>query len=135
MRHATTYAVLFVTYVVVTMAIAMVWHLVLFREAYQGFGLRSDPIIAFGLLATLIQAGVWAYLYPRFRRDAAPALEGLQYGLLMGLFLGSYGVLAEAAKFNVLNVPAWLLYEGAFFLVQFTVLGVLTGLIAGARGG
>ncbi|MBI4083113.1 MAG: hypothetical protein HY423_10935 [Candidatus Lambdaproteobacteria bacterium] len=76
---------------------------------------------------------MWCLLYPRLQGAGRPAVEGLKFGLLLSLFLGSYGVFAEAAKFEVHAVPAWLAYEGAFFLVQFALMGLITGLIHGPR--
>lgn len=43
--------------------------------------------------------------------------------------MASYGVLAEAGKFEVGPVASWVLYEGAFFAVQWLVIGLAVGLV------
>lgn len=55
--------------------------------------------------------------------------EGLDFGALIGLFLGSYGVLGEAAKFPVEPVSTWILVESAFFFLQFRCIGAALGII------
>ena len=49
----------------------------------------------------------------------------------MGLFMGSYGVLAEAGKFDVGPVGPFIATEGAFFLLQFAIVGTAIGLLYG----
>ena len=84
-----------------------------------------------GILSMLIQAFLMAFLYPRFRGAATPALEGLKFGVLMGLFMGSYGVLAEAGKSDIGPVGPFVATEGAFFLLQFAIVGTVIGLVYG----
>ena len=49
----------------------------------------------------------------------------------MGLFMGSYGVLAEAGKFDIGPVGPFVATEGAFFLLQFAIVGTVIGLVYG----
>jgi len=117
------------TYLLLTFPIAALWHLVLFPEVYAAAGLRSQPLIVLGLLSTVLQAIVVAYLYPRIERGGPPVREGLRFGLAMGAFIGSYGVLAEAGKFEVGPLASWLVYEGLFFLLQWLVIGIALALV------
>ena len=121
----------FLAYIVLVLVIATVWHLGLFKDVYLNARMREAPIFQLGILSILIQAAIMAYLYPRFFKQGSPAKEGLKFGLLMGIFMGSYGVLAEAGKFDVGPVPTFLLYEGIFFIIQFAIVGVAIGLIYG----
>jgi hypothetical protein len=89
-------ALLAVTYLVLTFPIAAVWHLVLFPESMTGPVFRSTPLFALGLLSTVLQAIVVASLFPRVHRGGPPVREGLRFALIMGSFIASYGVLAEA---------------------------------------
>ncbi len=113
-----------VTYLVLTFPIAAVWHLGLFPEAYAAPALRSPPLFSMGILSTVVQAMVVAYLFPRLHRGGSPLREGLRFALILGSFIASYGALAEAGKFNVGPAGSWVLYEGAFFVVQWSVIGI-----------
>lgn len=121
----------FLAYLVLVFVIATVWHIGIFREVYLNANLRAEPIFALGILSMLIQAAIVAYLYPRLAGEGSPAKEGLKFGLIIGVLLGSYGVLAEAGKYDVGPVPTFLLYEGAFFLIQYAIVGTVIGLIYG----
>src|SRR5688572_6463972 len=100
------------TYLVLTFPIAAIWHLVLFPDVYAAANLRPQPLVVLGLLSTVLQALVVAYVYPRIRGDGPPVREGMRFGLVMGTFIGSYGVLAEAGKFDVGPLLSWLIFEG-----------------------
>jgi hypothetical protein len=114
-------------YVVVTFALGFIWHLVLFKELYAKLGIYSrldDPIVPLGLSAMLIQGAVLAYLYPLLARPGNLLLEGLRFGLIMGLFIASSAVLAEAAKQRVTSLPTWLVVETIYYAIQFALCGI-----------
>lgn len=126
------------TYLALTFPIAAVWHLGLFPQAYAAPSLRAQPLFAMGILSTVVQAIVVAYLFPRLHRGGSPLREGLRFALILGSFIASYGVLAEAGKFEVGSTGSWVLYEGAFFVVQWIVIGIALGLVyqrTGQRAG
>lgn len=114
-------------YVVVTFAMGFIWHLILFKELYAKLGIYSrldDPIIPLGLSAMFIQGAVLAYLYPLLAGPGNMVLEGLRFGLVMGLFIASSAVLAEAAKQRVTSLPTWLILESVYYAIQFSLCGV-----------
>jgi hypothetical protein len=114
-------------YVVVTFAMGFIWHLVLFKQLYAKLAIYSrldDPIIPLGLGAMLIQGAVLAYLYPLLARSGSVLVEGLRFGLVMGLFIASSAVLAEAAKQRVTSLPTWLIVESIYYAIQFSLCGV-----------
>ncbi len=121
----------FFAYLIITFVVATAWHLVVFKDLYMTAGMRREPLLHLGILLMLIQAFLMAFLYPRFRGAGTPALEGLKFGVLMGLFMGSYGVLAEAGKFDIGAVGPFVATEGAFFLLQFAIVGTVIGLVYG----
>jgi len=121
----------FFAYLIITFVVATAWHLVVFKDLYMTAGMRREPLLHLGILSMLIQAFLMASLYPRFRGAGTPALEGLKFGVLMGLFMGSYGVLAEAGKFDIGPVGPFVATEGAFFLLQFAIVGTVIGLVYG----
>lgn len=129
MRSTNRAVLLGLTYLVLTFPIAAVWHLGLFPQAYASPSLRPQPLFVMGILSTVVQAIVVAYLFPRLHRGGSPVREGLRFALILGSFIASYGVLAEAGKFEVGAAGSWVLYEGAFFVVQWIVIGIALGLV------
>ena len=120
-------------YIVVTFVIAAGWHLALFKDLYDQLGIftRKEPLIHLGLISMVLQALVLAYLYPIFRKGLSPATEGLKFGILMGIFMGSNAVFAEAGKQEVTSLSTWLLLESIYYLFQFAIVGMVVGLIYG----
>lgn len=121
-------------YLVISFVLGFVWHLKLFKELYKRLAIYSrldDPIIPLGFLSMLIQGALLAYLYPLVAHSGSPMLDGLKFGLLMGLFLASSAVLAEAAKQRVTSLPTWLAVESVYYLIQFSLVGIAIGLIYG----
>jgi hypothetical protein len=121
-------------YLVITFAMGFVWHLMLFKELYAKLGIFTridDPIIPLGLAAMLIQGAVLAYLYPFIARGGDPVPEGLRFGLIMGLFIASSAVIAEAAKQRVSSLPNWLLVESVYYAIQFALSGIAIALVYG----
>jgi len=118
----------------VTFIIAAGWHLGLFKSVYDELGIftRKEPIIPLGLTSMLMQALIVAYIYPRFQGDK-PLIDGLKFGLLMGVFMGSYAVFADAAKLEVNGLGKWLLLESVYYLFQFSIMGMVVGKIYGKK--
>jgi len=125
-----------VGYIVVTFVIAATWHLLLFKSVYDEIAIftRKEPIIPLGVLSMLVQSVVFTCLYPRYARGGHPALEGLKFGAAMGVFLGSYAVLTDGAKFSVSSLGTWLGLESVYYLPQFSIVGVVFGLIYATHG-
>ncbi len=121
----------FAAYLILTFICAVGWHLVLFKDYYMSISMRKEPLIHLGVLSMLIQAGIMSSLYPLFYKGGEPLKEGAKFGLIMGLFMGSYGVLAEAGKFDIGPLDSWFLHEGIYFPLQFTLIGAVMGLIYG----
>ena len=124
-------------YLVITFAMGFVWHLVLFKKLYAKLGIFTridDPIIPLGFAAMLIQGAVLAYLYPLIAQAGDPVPEGLRFGLLMGLFIASSAVIAEAAKQRVSSLSTWLGVESAYYAIQFALSGIAIALIYGKLG-
>ena len=122
------------TYLILTFVMAAGWHLALFKNVYARLGAftRPRPIIPLGVLSMVLQAAVVAYFYPFFYRGGPPALEGATFGLLLGVFMGSNAVLAEAGKNHVGSLRTWIALEGVYYLLQFTLVGLAIGLVYGS---
>ena len=121
------------TYLVLTFILAAAWHLALFKGIYARLGVytRPEPIIALGVLSMVLQALIVAYLYPFFFRGGNPVAQGAVFGLLLGIFMGSNAVLAEAGKSQITSLRTWIGLEGVYYLLQFTVVGAAIGLVYG----
>ena len=121
------------SYFVLTFIFAAGWHLGIFKHVYARLGAfsRPRPIIALGMLSMLLQSLVVAYLYPIYYRGGAPIAAGATFGLLLGVFMGSSAVLAEAGKTQIADLRTWIALEGVYYLLQFTVVGAVVGVVYG----
>lgn len=120
-------------YVIITMALALPWHLVIFKDLYSSLGIynREHPIIPLGLASMIIQGIVLAYFYPLFYKGGKPILQGMKFGLIIGIFLFSVSTLANAAKIQVTSMSTWILIQTAFHTIQFLLTGAGIGLVYG----
>lgn len=120
-------------YFILTFALGVTWHFVFFKDVYHSLGAynREQPIFLFGIVAILGQGMILSYLFQFFYRGAAPIKEGLVFSWLMGLFMYTLTTIAFAAKTEVSSLPMWLAIQAAFHFFQFTVTGVLLGIIFG----
>ena len=136
--HIGSFLGAWLAYLVVTFAMGYVWHLVLFRRLYAGLAIFTrldDPIVSLGFAAMVIQGAVLAYLYPIVAGDGAPIIEGIRFGLIMGLFIASSAVIAEAAKQRVASLFTWLAVESIYYAVQFILCGVAIAFVYGRLPG
>src|SRR5262245_41159723 len=116
-------------YIVPTFALGFVWHLILFKQYYAALAVyRDDVILPFGLLAMLIQAFTFAWIYERTfaRWNVAFALRTSAYGALGALLSWSFTTIAVAAKNVMTSVPDYLVIETAFTVVQWIIVAPLT---------
>ena len=119
------------SYIVPSMILGLVWHLVIFVDLYHRLEIynRPEPIIPLGFASMIVQGIVMAYLYPFYAKGSSTVAKALTFSLTMGVFLFSISTLANAAKINVTSITDWLLIQSAFHLIQFLVTGGLIGLV------
>jgi hypothetical protein len=119
-------------YVAITFALGFIWHLVVFKNLYRRLAIYTrldEPIIPLGLLSMLIQGVVLAYLYPQVVDTQGSVFQGITFSLLMGLFLASSAVIAEAAKQRVTSLWIWFVVESLYYLIQFSLTGLAISFI------
>ena len=120
-------------YVIPTFALGYTWHLVLFAQQYQVLQIyRPDIIIPFGLLSMFIQGAILSWLFPKIMSDGTNSswlLQGLKFGLLVGLFAWSYSTIAVAAKHVMTSVPLFLELETGFTVLHYAIVGPLIALV------
>ncbi|MFZ5733376.1 MAG: hypothetical protein ACOY4O_11605 [Pseudomonadota bacterium] len=114
-------------YIVPTFALGYGWHLVWFEPSYARLGIyRPDPIIPFGLGSMIIQAALFAWLYPRaFGHGGDAVRDGLRFGAFIGLLAWSFTTLAVAAKYPMASIGDYVMLETGFTLVQSLLAGLL----------
>lgn len=118
-------------YLLPTFPLGYVWHLTAFRERYARLDLyRPEVIIPFGIASMLLQAVLFAWMYPRLfstNRDAWLS-SAAAFGATFGLVAWSFTTLPVAAKYRMASVRSFLVLESAFTAVQFLVVSPLVAL-------
>jgi hypothetical protein len=119
------------SYLIPTFAIALVWHLVVFKGYYDELAIyRKDVIIPFGFLSISIQALLFALIYDRvFASWSGTVARALGYAAFGALLSWSFTTIAVAAKNMMSSVPGFVLIESGFTIVQWLVVGPLTVLL------
>jgi len=122
------------SYVVITMAIAYSWNVILFQDLHFAIGAntRAEPIIWLGLIAMLLQAVVIAYLYPFFYNPGShPVVQGIKFNLIMGAMVFSILGFGIAAKYDINPIAPFLISTLMFQFFQFVFTGIVLGSIYG----
>jgi hypothetical protein len=114
-------------YILISFVLGFTWHLVLFKETYEAFGVytRKEPIIPLGVLSMIIQGFILAYLYPAYRGNRSGLAPALTFSFLMGLFFASGTVIALAAKSEIANLTGWFGLNFAFHFLQFGLVALV----------
>jgi hypothetical protein len=118
-------------YLVPTFPLGYVWHLKTFKARYERLEMfRSEVVIPLGLGAMIVQALVFAWLYPRLFDTAPDAWVGSAavFGLIFGTLAWSFTTLPVAAKYRTTSVRGFLALETSFTVVHFAVVSPLIAL-------
>ncbi len=117
-------------YLLPTFPLGYFWHLKVFKARYERLEMyRDDVIIPFGLATMIIQAFLYAWLYPRlFDVSAAWPTSALRFGAIFGLLAWSLAVMPVAAKYRMSSVAEFLQLETAFTVVQYAIVSPLIAL-------
>lgn len=116
-------------YLLPSFPIGYSWHLTIFAEQYHRLDLyRPDVIVPFGITSMLIQALLFAWMYPRLFGASGWKSGGLRFALLAGLLSWSYTTLPIAAKYQMTSISDFMLLETGFTILQFAVVSPLIAL-------
>jgi hypothetical protein len=117
-------------YLLPTFPLGYVWHLVAFADQYRQLAIyRDEVIIPLGLASMAIQAGLYAWAYPRlFGASTSWSRGAWGFGLLFGGLAWTFAVLPVAAKYRMASIADFLVLETAFTLLQFLVVSPLIAL-------
>jgi len=117
-------------YTLVTFPLAIVWHVVVFKDQYQSFSyIEGEPNFLLGLLTILLQGVILSYLYPYVLFKGKGVVRGLKYSLFIGVFFWTSHVLAFVAKQDMTNTLLFITMESVYLFLQFGIYGVLIGII------
>lgn len=130
MSKMTKYFATALGYTLIVFPLAVIWHLLLFKEKFDTFGYFSgEPNIPVGLASIIIQGFTLAMIYPLFHTRKTGFKRAFQFAGLIGLFFWTSHVLALVAKQNVPNAGHFIAMETGYLVLQFGLFAVLLGLI------
>lgn len=123
-------ALTILAYVVTTFAIQGGSHFVINADHYAAVAFaRANPILPMGLATMVIQGTIFAFLFPVCSRRPVTVRAAIVFSWALGAFLASYIALAEAGKYTVPSIRSWVVVEVSVAAVQYTIFGLLLGLI------
>jgi len=107
------------------------WHLAVFADQYHRLEIyREDVIIPMGLASMMMQAGIYAWAYPKLFgvKGEGWGRNALRFGLVFGALAWSFTILPVAAKFQMTSVRDFIMLETGFTVLQYAVVSPLIAL-------
>ena len=121
-------------YTICTFSLAVVWHVLLFRERYESFGyFEGEPDFLVGLLTIVLQGILLCALFPMLKAEGSSFRRGFRLALIVGAFFWTSHVLAFVAKQEIPGASAFIWMETLYLVLQFGVFGLIIGLIHRGR--
>ena len=118
-------------YLLPTFPLGYFWHLKTFRSRYDRLAVYREPmIIPLGLSSMILQAILFAWLYPRLFNTAHEAwlTSALEFAAVFGVLAWTFATLPAAAKYRMGSTREFLTLETAFTVLQFLVVSPLIAL-------
>jgi hypothetical protein len=118
-------------YLLPTFPLGYFWHLKTFRNRYDQLAVYREPmIIPLGLSSMILQAFLFAWLYPQLFSTARDAwlTSALQFGAVFGVLAWTFATLPAAAKYRMSSVREFLTLETGFTALQFLVVSPMIAL-------
>lgn len=117
-------------YIIGTFALAVLWHVILFKTEYDTFGyFEGEPNFLLGLTSIAIQGITLSVLYPLCNLSGSAWARAIKFSALIGCFFWTSHVLAFIAKQTVVNVLAFITMESFYLVLQFGVFAVILALV------
>jgi len=118
------------SFVIVTFLVQASSHFVINQDHYAAIHfMRPEPIMWLGIGTMLIQGLVLSHLFQSYQTGQDFLKRGWSFGILTGLVLISYIALVEPSKYLAPSINSWILVEGLAGLVQFSLFGIILGII------
>lgn len=116
-------------YLLPAFPLGYLWHLNWLHARYEQLQMyRAEVIIPLGLGSMLIQAVIYAALYPRLFAGRTWTRGALGFGLTFGTLAWSLAVLPVAAKYRTASVVDFMALESAFTVLHYLVVSPLIAL-------
>lgn len=129
MRNTRCFLLAALAYLLATFPLGYLWHLNWFHARYEQLQMfRAEVIIPLGFGSMLIQAVVYAGLYPRLFAARGWARGAWGFGLTFGALAWSLAVLPVAAKYRTASVADFVALESAFTVLHYLVVSPLIAL-------
>lgn len=110
-------------------ALAGIWHTLILARFYEAEAGATHEGTGIILVAYLVLGVLMAYLYPRGYKGGPPALEGLRFGVVIGLLWVFPHELAMAGAHGA-PLP-YVFQNAAVHMVEQGLGGILIGLVYG----
>jgi hypothetical protein len=121
-----------IAYVLSTFLVQGASHFAIAAKHYASIPfMRAEPVFALGFASMLIQGTIISLLYSEGAGKLSTISKAVRHAWLAGALIASYIVLAEPGKYAVASIPQWVGVELPAAAAQFTLFGVLMGLIHG----
>ena len=129
-RRPTQVTLTVLAYVLTTFAVQGTSHFAVNADHFASIAImRAEPLIPLGISSMVIQGLIFAWLYPVYAGGASTLRKAIVFSWLIGGFLASYIVLAEAGKYAIPSLSSWIAVEASAAFAQYTIFGALLGLI------
>ncbi|WP_395373896.1 hypothetical protein [Marinicella sp. W31] len=131
-----THVISWLACLILTITLSVIWHVVLFEQAYQQLGVytrMNDPIYEFGMLAWFLESSAFVIVYFQCKWSYEGISGGLKFGLWMAVFVSASVLIGAAAKTNISDLSLWFILTGGFLALHFSLMGVALGIINSHR--
>lgn len=110
------------------------WHMLIMADFYEANGASNaftEPKMQYIVFGYLILALLMSYMYPQGYKGDSPVVEGLKFGVLMGLlWILPIGVVL----FGVMESSGTLLIvDAAWHIAEQGIGGIVIGLVYGSQ--
>ena len=124
-----------IIYSITIFPITALWHVGLFHDLYLEFGYfnQEETLLAgiAGLINIFVQGFILAILYSKSQFNGTHIVQGLKFSGLIFVFYFTLQVVNFVVRKEINNIPFFILMEILYMLIQFSVYGILMGILYG----
>lgn len=114
-------------------ALDFIWYGNLMSNFYPSDGMRASPIWLYLSLGYLIFSLLFSYIYPKAVEGSNKTIQGLRFGILIGLLIGLPFAFIEHSL-SLAPVLEIGLVDAIYLAVKFGIAGVVVANIYGIPG-
>ncbi|WP_369049131.1 hypothetical protein [Tenacibaculum sp. UWU-22] len=90
--------------------------------------MRSNPLHFMLILGCVILALLFTVLYSKWSRGYYSISQGVQFGMLLGIFQGFGSGMIDYATSNMLSLTGFLI-NALLYVVYYVIMGVITSIL------